>query len=164
MHEPARLWVAQWATEEKVTVYEVGSREQQGSIRALFPRAYWLGVDLVQGPGVDLVRDATTWVPPGRHWDLAICTEVFEHCREWRDILDGMTEALRPGGRLIVTCAGPNRRPHSALDGGPWVGPDEWYSPIFPEELWVALYARSLESITVAGDQDTVLGTGLARP
>jgi hypothetical protein len=47
---------------------------------------------------------------------------MLEHDPHWRASLRRMVELLRPGGVLILTCAGPSREPHSAdgteQDGG----------------------------------------------
>lgn len=163
MHEPARLFVARWATDRSCSVYEVGSREETGAIRALFPAASWLGIDVRPGPNVDLVADGSTWTPELGVYDFAISTEVFEHAWKWRSILGIMVAALRPGGRLIVTCAGPNRRPHSAVDGGPWVGPDEWYCPVFPSEMRRQLRLATLYDLEVESDDDDVFATAVRR-
>lgn len=163
MHEPARLFVARFATERACSVYEVGSRNVNGSVRDLFPAASWLGIDVRPGPNVDLVADGANWTPELGVYDFSISTEVFEHTREWRSILRHLIVALRPGGRVIVTAAGPNRRPHSAEDGGPWVGPDEWYCPIFPSELRSQLARADLTDMELETDSDGVYASAVRR-
>ncbi len=103
--------------DERLTVVEVGSLDINGSVRPLLRGVgHHHGLDLVAGPGVDEVADASTWVPP-RAYDLAVSAEVLEHAPRWRAILTMLWGALAPGGRLLVTCAGTNRPPHSAVDG-----------------------------------------------
>lgn len=133
MHPGAREFVARHATSEPVSVIEIGSRDINGTVRDLFPRATWTGLDLHAGSGVDVVCDAMLYQPPGLV-DLVVCCEVLEHARNWRDLLCAAHGWLKRRGRLIVTCAGPGRDPHSAIDGGS-LRPDEHYANISMAEL-----------------------------
>jgi hypothetical protein len=116
-------------------VVELGSRDVAGgTVRGLFPdAASYTGVDLVPGPAVDVVADARIWRPPAPV-DLVLCCEVLEHTPLGLGILDNACDMLRPGGRLVVTAAGPGRAPHSAVDGGP-LRPGEYYRNIDPDAL-----------------------------
>ena len=89
-------------------VLEVGSLDVNGSIRpgiqALGPAEY-VGVDMRQGPGVDVVCDAAEidrrFGPDA--FDVVVSTELLEHAREWRKIVHNFKYVLRPCGLLIVT-------------------------------------------------------------
>jgi hypothetical protein len=128
-------------------VVELGSREVAGGgVRELFGAAgCYTGVDLLPGPGVDVVADAAVW-RPAAPCDLVICCEVLEHSPVPWALLDNAHAMLRPGGRLVVTCAGPGRAPHSAADGGP-LRPGEYYRNVAPEDLRTRL--RALPDFTV---------------
>jgi hypothetical protein len=91
----------------------------------VFPPDGYLGIDLQDGPGVDVVADAATF-RPDRRFATAVCCEVLEHTPEAEAIIAGAAAALAVGGLLIVTCAGEGRLPHSAVDGGP-LRPGEYY-------------------------------------
>lgn len=130
MHPDAFEFVAQWAAPGPVV--EFGSLDINGSVRELFEGEY-LGIDLVPGPGVDLVADAALWDGLGRY-AVVVCCEVFEHLEYWPALVQSAAKALMPGGLLIVTCAGPGRGPHSAVDGNA-LRPDEWYENIEPYRL-----------------------------
>jgi len=91
------------------SVLEVGSYQENDIVRDLLVNATsYLGVDLREGPGVDLV------IEPGRAFydqheatfDTVVCCEVLEHDRRPWVTLDGMATALKPGGILLVTCRG----------------------------------------------------------
>ena len=133
MHPEARAYVEERRTDEVLAVLEIGGRFINGGIRDLFPNADpYVSLDITEGPAVDIVANAATW-QPDRLYDLVVCTEVFEHTPEWPEILTTIEMACRPGGRVILTMAGPGRSPHGAWGGG--VGPDEFYRNVEPEAL-----------------------------
>lgn len=125
MHAECFEYVKQFATLEQIQIVEIGSRDINGSVRPLFPRATFTGLDLSPGRGVDIVIDATQWQPPERV-QCVICCEVLEHASNWREIIDTAATWLCDDGRIILTCAGPGRAEHSAIDGGP-LRPGEYY-------------------------------------
>jgi hypothetical protein len=120
-------------------VLDVGGADWNGSLRHLLPDARWTAVDIEDGPGVDLVRDARIWVPEQGEYDLFMCTEVLEHVEHWRSIL----RCLRAVGTGVVTCASKRRPPHGAR-GGALPEPGEWYGNISEEEFVEAATASEL--------------------
>lgn len=145
MHTSAYKFVKRHIPSDAVTVVEVGSRNINGSVRQLLPKASWWGIDVMEGRDVDEVADGTTWTPEGPV-DLAICCEVFEHTNRWRDIISNMVSWLRPEGTIILTCAGPGRPEHSAITGGP-LQPEEWYENIEPYIMEVLLDSLGVETL-----------------
>lgn len=115
---------------------EFGSLDINGSIRHLFTGDY-IGVDREPGPLVDVVADACQW-EPDESVDCVVCCEVLEHLAEWPDLLASAARALRPGGVVILTMAGPGRGPHSAVDGNA-VRDGEHYANIEPADLALVL-------------------------
>jgi SAM-dependent methyltransferase len=89
-------------------VIEVGSRDLNGSLRpvieALGPSEY-VGVDVVDGTGVDLVCDGGHLVERfgTDAFDLVVSTEVLEHARDWRGVISRLKRVCRPGGLLVLT-------------------------------------------------------------
>lgn len=130
MHPEAYQWVAQHAPQHPVRVVEFGSRDINGGVRHLFAGSY-LGIDIEAGPGVDVVADAAR-LDLGGGYDVVVCCEVLEHTPAWREIVASAGRALRAGGVLILTCAGPGRAPHGA-EGGPVGG--EYYANVTVVEL-----------------------------
>lgn len=95
---------------------DIGGANVNGSARdQLGAVAYWQGLDIEAGPGVDIVADATN---PGHglinRYNVVLCTEVLEHVKDWPAIIRTAAYALRPGGIAIFTCAGRGRTPHGA--------------------------------------------------
>jgi glycosyltransferase involved in cell wall biosynthesis len=102
-------------------VLEVGSLDVNGSVRPMVearqPRSY-VGVDIEDGPGVDLVCDVEElWrhYPPNS-FDVVVSTECLEHVGDWRRAIASMISVLRPGGVLVWTTRSPGFPYHHPPD------------------------------------------------
>jgi SAM-dependent methyltransferase len=157
MHEAAYNYVARFATDERLSVIEVGARNVNGTVRPLFPNADYWGIDAQPGINVDEVVDGATW-QPGEPVDLVVCTEVFEHTPEWRAILANIGRMLRPGGRAVVTMAGPGRPVHGVNADDPLCR--GWYQNVTTEELDEAFRAAGFVTWEVDALADDVRGWG----
>lgn len=101
-------------------VLEVGSLDINGSIRPYFENCDYTGLDLGEGKGVDIVgpihEHHIGTLDTGQiiYWayDVIVSTEMLEHDVHWKESLVSMYNNLKPGGLLILTCAGPNRHEH----------------------------------------------------
>ena len=94
-------------------VLEVGSYDVNGSVRKVFAAASeYVGVDLAEGPGVDLVAYGHDVDHPDGAYDLAVSGECFEHDPHWRDTFANMVRMTRPGGLVVFTCASHGRPEH----------------------------------------------------
>jgi SAM-dependent methyltransferase len=132
MHPEARAYVATHAGRYP-RVVDVGGRDINGRVRDLFDCDEWTTLDLEDGPAVDIVIDCREW-KPDEPVDLVLCLEVLEHAPEPESILLTCLSYLAPGGRLVLTCAAPERAPHSGHDGGT-VRDGEHYAGIVPADL-----------------------------
>lgn len=95
------------------TVLEVGSYDVNGSIRRIFgTSSTYVGVDLTEGPGVDLVGFGHEVDHPDDTYDLTVSGECFEHDPHWRDTFANMVRMTRPGGLVVFTCASHGRPEH----------------------------------------------------
>ena len=89
-------------------ILEVGSRNVNGSLREILmqykPYSY-LGIDIVQGRGVDRVLD----VSKARHtfgedaFGVVVMTEVLEHIKDWKMAIHNIKHVLESGGLLFLT-------------------------------------------------------------
>lgn len=80
----------------------VGSRvyNDKPDRRALYVNA--VGVDMLEGPGVDYVLDLEVSPPPGE-FDHVECMSVLEHSqRPWR-LADSIERCMLPGATLFVS-------------------------------------------------------------
>lgn len=149
MHPAAYTFVAQHRPKKYQRVLEVGSYNVNGSVRGIFPDAKtYLGIDVRPGPGVDRVHDLSK-DDLGERFDTIVCCEVLEHCARWRELIAAMRRHLEPGGRLLITCGGPGRKPHG-VDGGA-VG-DEYYANVSVTVLGAELAGMKHTLVTINGN------------
>lgn len=95
------------------SVLEVGSWSGHGGdFRYLFPLATYTGIDVCEGVGVDLVCKGEDASFQSNYFDLVLSTECFEHNRHWRETFANMIRMCKPGGAIVVTCAGLGRPEH----------------------------------------------------
>lgn len=147
MHAAARRWCEAHGHERGGLGLDLGGRDVNGGVRGYWPAIRWTGVDLHDGPGVDVVADCRDWTALPR-FDLVICTEVFEHVAGWGNIVSTAWRALVPGGTFVATAAGPRRKPHHFNGGGP-PRPGEHYQNVHPVELQTVLVACGFVGVRV---------------
>lgn len=107
---------------KKIKVLEIGSLIVEGqehlSVRKLFPEAEYIGVDMRQGNGVDIVEDFIDFANKcdnekhdglnyrydnEQEFDLILCLEMLEHAKEPFQIIESAKQCLKPNGVLLVT-------------------------------------------------------------
>ena len=156
MHDSAYKFVQKMLTmlPSRKSVVEFGSRNVNGSVRQLFKDAeQYIGVDLREGPGVDVVANASLWHDNGRRFDTVVTTEMLEHAPDNGKIIANVLRLLKPRGVFLLTAATDPRHPHSAIEGGD-LRPGEYYKNVNLEELCQSLSAFyfSLVDTSVTGD------------
>jgi SAM-dependent methyltransferase len=94
-------------------ILEIGSYDVNGTVRRLFPGVRdYVGVDLQEGPSVDLVAFGHEVADPDGSFHAAISGECFEHDPHWRRTFENMVRLTRPGGVVAFTCASRGRPEH----------------------------------------------------
>jgi SAM-dependent methyltransferase len=94
-------------------VIEIGSYDVNGSVRDIFKDAKnFVGVDLTEGPGVDIVGFGHEIDHPDGSYDISVSGECFEHDPHWQATFDNMVRMTRPGGLVVFTCASHGRPEH----------------------------------------------------
>ncbi|VVT31685.1 methyltransferase domain-containing protein [Rhizobium sp. EC-SD404] len=91
---------------------EIGSRDygDTQNLRALFaPKGDYIGIDALEGAGVDRVVDLTQPMETisaalgGQRFGTIFCMSVMEHCRQPFAMADAITKLLKPGGVLCLS-------------------------------------------------------------
>lgn len=100
-----------------VKVLEVGSLDINGTVRDFFTDCDYIGVDLDEGPGVDVVAQGQELDYPDRSFDTVISAECFEHNPYW---LETFVNMHRMADVLVAfTCATTGRREHGTTRTSP---------------------------------------------
>jgi SAM-dependent methyltransferase len=109
----------------RTNIIDVGSHDINGNNRQFFSKpCSYVGVDIYPGKNVTIVGKAHEVLPiPALTPDVIISTEMLEHDKYWDSSLQAMYDALRPGGILVITCAGIGRPEHGTHDSNGWCSP-----------------------------------------
>lgn len=97
---------------KNISILEIGSYDVNGSVRNFFPDSNYVGVDLTEGPGVDLVCSGDEVSHPDNTYDICISCECFEHNPNWVSTFRNMYRMTKNGGLVIMTCATTGRAEH----------------------------------------------------
>jgi len=89
-------------------IIEIGACEVNGSLRPIlesYGPASYVGVDISEGTGVDVVCDAEKLLErfEKERFDIVLSTELIEHTRNWRRVLSNMKNLCAPGGTILIT-------------------------------------------------------------
>lgn len=126
---------------EWTNVIEIGSLNINGTVRDFFSYPNYVGFDVGEGPGVDYSVYGEEVAYPPNSFDVAITTECFEHAEGWRDIWLNMVRMLKPGGLIVMTCAGTGRPEHGTSRSDIGSSPltvaqgTEYYGNLTPEDF-----------------------------
>lgn len=100
-------------------VLEVGSLNINGSIRDLFSVCDYLGIDVGEGKGVDLVCQGQDYAAPDNTFDTSISCECFEHNPYWAETFVNMHRMTKIGGLVVMSCATTGRAEHGTKRSSP---------------------------------------------
>jgi len=104
-------------------ILEIGSLDINGSVRSLFSKCNYVGIDVAPGAGVDVVCEAQVYAAPDNSFDVVISCEVMEHNPHWSKTMKNMVRLCKPGGIVIMTCATLGRREHGTARTSPEASP-----------------------------------------
>ena len=106
---------------ENVSVIEIGSLNINGTVRGFFNATKYVGVDLAEGNGVDLVKSGHEVDFSDNSFDVAISTECFEHNPYWIETFNNMHRMAK--SFVVFTCASGNRPEHGTKRSDPSCSP-----------------------------------------
>lgn len=107
-----RIFVEKFAERLSGPFLEVGSKDYGSTqdLRSLFAGDQeYVGVDRVEGPGVDIVADLTQDFRSvdarvqGRRFGTIFCLSVLEHCDQPFTMAENLTRLLKPDGWLCLS-------------------------------------------------------------
>jgi Methyltransferase domain len=93
-------------------VLEIGSLDICGSVRAFFEDCDYIGIDVADGPGVDIVCQGQEYAGQDGSFDIVLSCEAMEHNPMWKETFLNMIRLARPGGMVLMTCASFGRAEH----------------------------------------------------
>jgi SAM-dependent methyltransferase len=96
-------------------VLDVGALDLNGNNKILFEGCAYTGIDIGEGPNVDVVSVAHEYPAPSESFDVIISTECLEHDRHYPETLRNIVRMLRPGGLFLFTCATTGRSEHGTV-------------------------------------------------
>ena len=109
--------------DSSLKVLEIGSYIVNETVRPFFTGSQFIGVDLMPGPGVDIVSNGEDINLPDESLDIAISCECFEHNANWAKSFKSMYEKVKKGGILIVSSASRGRLEHGTKRTSPESSP-----------------------------------------
>lgn len=100
-------------------VLEVGSLNINGTIRDFFENSDYTGIDVGEGPGVDIVCQGQDYDQPDESYDVVCSGECFEHNPYWLETFENMIRLCKKGGLVFFTCATEGRPEHGTARTSP---------------------------------------------
>ena len=101
-------------TSTRIRIIDFGSLDINGGPHHLLKPldCEYIGVDLAEGANVNLVSRGELVDYPTASFDIAMSSELFEHTPTWREIFYNMCRLTKPGGIVVLSCAGRFRPEH----------------------------------------------------
>jgi hypothetical protein len=116
-------------------VLDCGSLDINGNNRYLFTGGSYIGIDIVQGPNVNVV--SRIHEIKGGPFGVVISTECLEHDEFATASIQHMIDLVSDDGLLVITCATTGRPEHGTAEHDDWASPGtlNYYRNITPSEL-----------------------------
>ena len=120
-------------------VLDIGSLDINGNNRYLFEQCDYTGIDIGEGPNVDLVIEGHLHrTDKDNKYDVVVSTECFEHDKHWELTLNNvMKNLLNKGGLFLFSCAAPGRPEHGTKKTSPKDSPftTDYYRNLSEEDI-----------------------------
>lgn len=118
-----------------VKVIDCGSLDVNGSLKSMFHDSSYLGVDIVRGQNVDLVRLVKD-LSFNESFDTVVSGEMLEHSEFYQEDFRKMYQMLKHGGLLAISAAGKGRPEHGTRRTGDlWGTNPDYYKNIEKEDV-----------------------------
>ena len=89
-------------------VVDIGSMDINGGPHTIAKKMAneYLGIDIGEGPNVDVICSAHKVEYPSNYFSCAMSSQCFEHNPLWRESLVNMIRMTNPGGLIVFSCSG----------------------------------------------------------
>lgn len=168
MHDSIARWIERMDAEHGPfsTILEIGSLNVNGSIREHFTTsrtpeiqghpeyAFYVGIDVAEGEGVDIVADGADFELGLGRWNCVVTTGALEHTPRAREIVFNAYRLLRPGGTFLCSAAGTEFTPHSCYGGHEGPEDGEYYQNITGADMEAWLTEAGFKTFDVRDDVD----------
>lgn len=104
-------------------VLEIGSLNINGTLRDFFVDSDYIGIDVGDGPGVDIVCEGQSYNAPDESYDVVCSAECFEHNPYWLETFKNMIRLCKKNGFVFFTCASDGRPEHGTSRTTPQCSP-----------------------------------------
>jgi SAM-dependent methyltransferase len=104
---------------ENSKVIEIGSLDINGTIRRFFSDCQYVGVDVGEGPCVDLVCSGHEVDHADNTYDTSCSCNCFEHNPHWVETFRNMWRMTRVGGLVFVAVPTTGTREHGTHESIP---------------------------------------------
>ena len=108
---------------KNIKVLDIGSYNVNGCNRSLFENSEYTGLDIGEGPNVDVVSLAHEYSATDGYYDTIISSSAFEHDMYIEQTLKNIVRMLRSGGMFLFTCATGKRSEHGTITNEPQSSP-----------------------------------------
>ncbi|MDX1962761.1 MAG: class I SAM-dependent methyltransferase [Pirellulales bacterium] len=106
-HSNQRIYLTTHLPRVEGPILEIGSHDYGSTapFRGIYANNNYVGLDLQEGPNVDIVHDLTTGIGPlqPNFFSLAICCSVLEHVKRPWVMAEHITTLVRPGGHVYIS-------------------------------------------------------------
>ena len=96
-------------------VLDVGSYDVNGTLKPIFEKGNYIGLDMEKGPNVDVVSNAHEIPFQDNHFDIVLSSSCFEHDDMFWETFLEMCRVLKPGGYMYLQA--PQNGPYHGWPG-----------------------------------------------
>ena len=138
---------------EKKYILDIGSYNVNGTVRPIFEKGNYIGMDMFEGPNVDVVANAHEIPFEDGFFDIMVSISCFEHDDMfWVTFLE-MCRVLKEGGYMCINA--PSNGPYHAHPGDNWrFYIDSWKAL----EKWGKKQGYDIELVEHYIDETTPMG------
>jgi SAM-dependent methyltransferase len=103
---------------ENKKILDIGSYDVNGTVKPIFEKGNYIGIDMEEGPNVDIVSDAHNIPFEDNYFDIILSTSCFEHDDMfWVTFLE-ICRITKPGGFIYINA--PSAGDYHGYPGDNW--------------------------------------------